>query len=112
MSKGVKAISRFNPKYLPRCWYICTLDLRREIKRLELYVTGAQATALYDFLVGNSDFLAFSKLVSLTDELGRSIPVGWYGQVVDRRAYWGLYEFWVDYLDSSERSGCTNLTGK
>ena len=110
MSKGAKAISRFKPKYLPKSWYICTLNLRRDIKRLELYVTGKQATLLYDWLSDGNSLLSFSKLVTLIDERGWTIPVGWYGQVASRDDYWALYEYWIDFLDTSERSGCTNLT--
>ena len=103
MSKGAKAVSQIKHEYLPRCWYMCTLDLRRIVKSKELYFTGEQARELYEYIIGNKRILRFSKLVNITTNDGRNIPVGWYGQLYDRFQYWQLYELAIEFRDSFER---------
>ena len=104
MSKGSKAVSQVNPKFLPTSWYICTLELRRTMKRLTLYVTGERARELREYLIGKDGLLRFSKLVTIIDDFGRSIPVAWYGQIRERSGYWETVSDWTEYLDLAERS--------
>ena len=99
LSKSVKDLSPYKPELLPTSWYICTLNLRRIVKKMELYFTGEQARELFEYIMGNKRILRFSKLVNITTNDGRNIPVGWFGQIYDRFQYWQLYKFVIEFRD-------------
>ena len=103
LSKGVKDLSPYKPELLPTSWYICTLNLRRAVNKAQLYFTGEQARELYEYIIKNKRILRFSKLVNITTNDGRNIPVGWFGQVYDRFQYWQLYEFAIEFRDAFNR---------
>lgn len=109
MSKGVSSLDHINPKYLPSSWYICTLNLRRKVKQLELYVTGEAADWIYDYLQANKYMLRFSQLIHITSDDGRSIPVGWLGQMFNRWHYWALVQLWVEVCDVAPRDARLGL---
>lgn len=99
MSKGSKSCSQYDIEVLPASWYMCTSVLRKTVKKLEVYLTGKTAQRLFDFLVDNKDYLAFSKFVTITTNDGRLVPVGWYGETRDRSQYYELLQMCYDLRD-------------
>lgn len=92
LSKGVSSLQKHNPEHLPPSWYICTLLLRRIVKKLKVSLQGAPAKAFFQYLEKNFDIFSFQKKIELTAPSGRLIPVGWYGQLRSRYDYGLLVE--------------------
>lgn len=87
MSKGIKSLSKHTLRYLPPSWYICTSELRRDVKRNIKYICGEGATMLYEYLLANPQLLKFSREVSVELTEGWLHVIGWYGDMRSRYDY-------------------------
>lgn len=99
MSKGSKSCSEYDIDVLPASWYLCTTELRKTVKKLEVYFTGKAAELFYDAVQMGAVALKFSKLVTLISDAGASIHVGWYGEVASREDYWKVLMLAADCRD-------------
>lgn len=89
MSKGTQVVKEViengDEDKLPYHWSVCTMELKRFIKRETWQVSGSQAERVFDALMSSlSHLLRFSKFVEVN--VGENVPmkVGWYGELKDR----------------------------
>lgn len=89
MSKGVAAIALVSASgcdgFVPPSWHVLSQRLRRAVRTHTRHYEGAQATALFDWLIANADeLLKFNRYIEIALPDGRAFAVGWFGDLRDR----------------------------
>lgn len=87
LSKGLKALSSINPKYLPSSWYMCTRSLSQSVKNAIRRVSGEAAEQFYHYLRSNPHLLRFDKDVYRQCPIFGRLHCGWYGDLMSRNTY-------------------------
>jgi hypothetical protein len=85
LSKGLKSCQRIKAiapgVHLPTSWYVCTVSLRKEVKKKTLRVSGWMGAVLADILASREEeFVAYSSTVCI-DVGGGQLPIGFVGRL-------------------------------
>lgn len=97
LSKGKKAVQAIPEEireYLPSSWYVCTIELRRVVKR-ETRSGTEVGTLLISLLESDREtYFRTVRTIDITMPGGRNCTVGWYGRIspyfAEMLSLWGV----------------------